>query len=85
MSRQIILPRILQVGAGASDDAGNIVTEYSIPAAAQRYADCARAKRTQQDVSNPSTTDASNPLCLRGFSSRLPWVMLLVLRKVWTN
>lgn len=26
MSNQIILPRILQVGAGASDEAGNIIT-----------------------------------------------------------
>jgi hypothetical protein len=50
----------------------SMVSEYSIAAADQRNADCARAKRTQQDVSKPSTTHASNHLCLRGFSSRLP-------------
>jgi len=43
-----------------------MVAEHSIAAAAQRCADCARAKRTQQDVSKPSTTHASNYVCLRG-------------------
>jgi len=62
-----------------------MVTEHSIPAAAKRYADCARARRARQDVSKPSTTHASNHLCLRGLWSRLPWVMLLVFRKAWTH
>jgi hypothetical protein len=43
-----------------------MVTEHSIAAAAQRCADFARAKRTQQDVSKPSTTHASNYVCLWG-------------------